>query len=305
MDIKARLDALGERWPRLGVALAVQERFGEVGGGPLAGSITLSTFLSIFPLALVGISVVGFLSVNEDDFIDNVLDALGLTGAIAEVFTDAIDAAANSRRTASIVGLLGLLWAGLAVVGSLSFALNSVWQVKGRGLRDRLFGLAWLVGTLVLIFSGLALSGLGALLPGPAWLVAFPIGVLLYTAMFWWLFRVIGNIPVSWRRLLPGAVLAGVGFQVLNTLSGIIVPSLLRGSALYGSIGAVFAIIAWLFIFGRLVVYAAVLNVILFERFHGTVTVEQRVPHYVRQVPLRANRAGAIEETVTADAGRP
>ena len=188
------------------------------------------------------------------------------------------------------------------MVGSLSYALNSVWQVKGRGLRDKLFGLVWLIGTLVLIFSGLALSGLGAVLPGPAWLVAFPIGVLLYTALFWWMFRVIGNTPVSWRRLLPGAILAGVGFQILNTLSGIIVPALLRGSALYGSIGAVFAIIAWLFFFGRLVVYATVLNVVLFERFHGTVTVEQRVPHYVRQVPLRANRAGAIEEVVTAGA---
>lgn len=282
------------------MALAVQERFGEVGGGPLAGSITLSTFLSIFPLALVGISVVGYLSVNQDDFIENVLSTLGLTGGIAEVLTDAIDAAANSRRAASIVGLLGFLWSGLAVVGALSYALNGVWQVKGRGIRDKLFGLVWLVGTMVLIFSGLALSSVGTLLPGPAWLAAFPIGVLLYSAMFWWMFRVIGNAPVGWRRLLPGAVFAGFGFQVLNTLSGIIVPRLLRGSALYGSIGAVFAIIAWLFIFGRLMVYAAVLNVVLFERSRGTVTVEQRVPHYANQVPLRANRAGAIEEAVKA-----
>jgi membrane protein len=300
MDIKERLEALGQRWSWLGVALRVQERFSEVGGGPLAASITLSTFLSIFPLALVGISVVGFLSVNQDDFIENVLSTLGLTGGIADVMTEAIDTAANSRRAASIIGLIGLLWTGLAVVGALSFALNSVWQVRGRGIRDKLFGLIWLVGTLVLLFSGLALSSVGTLLPGPAWLAAFPIGALLYSALFWWMFRVIGNAPVSWRRLLPGAISAGVGFQILNTLSGLIVPRLVRGSALYGSIGAVFAIIAWLFIFGRLMVYATVLNVVLFERFKGTVTVEQRVPHFTNQVALRANRGGAITEVVEA-----
>jgi inner membrane protein YhjD len=298
MDIKKTLYAWGDKWSPLAVTLRVADRFGEVGGGPLAGSITLATFLSIFPLLLVGISVVGFISVNQDDFIDSVLSTMGLTGDLADVMTKAIDAAANSRRAASIIGLLGLLWAGLAIVGALSYAINSVWQVKGRGIRDKLFGLLWLVGTLLLILSGAALGSVGRLLPGPAWIAAIFIGALLYSVLFWWMFKIIGNAPVSWRRLLPGAVFAGVGFQILNTLSGILVPRLTNGSALYGTIGAVFALIAWLFFFGRLVVYASVLNVVLFERFHGTVGVQQRVPHFRNLVPLEANRAGAISESV-------
>jgi YihY family inner membrane protein len=262
----------------------------------MAGSITLSTFLSIFPLALLGISIVGFLSVNEEDFVEDVLSAFGLTGELADVVTRAIDAAANSRRTASIIGLLGLLWSGLAVVGALSNALNRTWQVTGRGMRDRLWGVVWLVGTVVLVVSGVGLSSLGALLPGPAYLIAFPLGAALYSALFWWMFRVMGNVPIGWRRLLPGAIAAGVGFQLLNTVSGLIVPRLVRGSALYGSLGAVFAILSWLFFFGRIVVYASVLNVVLFERDAGTVTVEARVPRFQHRVALGANRGGAIED---------
>jgi membrane protein len=298
MDPKKLLYKWGERFSPLDVTLRVLDRFSEVGGGPLAGSITLSTFLSIFPLALVGISVVGFLSVNRDDFIDSVLTTMGLTGNLADVMTNAINAAAESRRAASIIGLLGLLWAGLAIVGSLSYAINSVWQVTGRGIRDKAFGLLWLTGTLILILSGAALGSVGRLLPGPAWIAAILIGALLYSVLFWWMFKIIGNVPVSWRRLLPGAVFAGVGFQILNTLSGILVPRLTNGSALYGTIGAVFALIAWLFFFGRLVVYATVLNVVLFERFHGTVSVQQLVPRFRHLVPLTTNRAGAIEEAV-------
>ena len=49
-------------------------------------------------------------------------------------------------------------------------------------------------------------------------------------------------------------------------------------SALYGSLGVLFAILAWLLFFGRLLVYANTLNVVLWEQEHGTVTVELEVP---------------------------
>jgi membrane protein len=120
----------------------------------------------------------------------------------------------------------------------------------------------------------------------------------LYCALFWWMFRVKGNAPICWPTLLPGAIAAGVGFEVLNVVSGLVVPHLTRGSALYGSLGAVFAVLAWLFLFGRIVVYASVLNVVLFERGAGTVTVQAKVPRFRHRVALEANRGGAIEEAV-------
>jgi membrane protein len=300
MDIKARLDDLGRRWPWLGFLLAVNDRFNEIGGGPVAGSITLTTFLSLFPLLLVGIAVVGFLSVSRADFIDTMVTELGLTDEAAELFTTAIGTAAESRRAATIIGLLGLLWSGLALVGALSHGLNRVWQVQGRGIKDRLFGLVWLIAALVLLLSGFAVSGVLRVLPGPGWVLTLVAGGLIHALLFWLMFRVIGNAPVSWKRLLPGAIVAGLGYEVLALASGIIVPRLISSSsALYGSIGVVFAILAWLFFFGRLIIYAAVVNVVLFERSRGTVGIEVRVPRYRGLVPLRATRAGIIEEAVT------
>ena len=61
-------------------------------------------------------------------------------------------------------------------------------------------------------------------------------------------------------------------------------------SALYGSIGVVFAVLAWLFLLGRLLVYAATLNVVLWERRHGTVTVEMSAPNLPGREPLEAHR---------------
>ncbi|MCA1692631.1 MAG: hypothetical protein LC733_10700, partial [Actinobacteria bacterium] len=80
---------------------------------------------------------------------------------------------------------------------------------------------------------------------------------------------------------------------VLKILGGIYVPmAVASASALYGSLGVMFAILAWLLFFGRLVVYAAVVNVVQWEKGHGTVTVDLEVPKMPGEVPVEATRAG-------------
>jgi hypothetical protein len=67
-------------------------------------------------------------------------------------------------------------------------------------------------------------------------------------------------------------------------------------SALYGSLGVVFAILAWLAIGARLVVYCSAFNVVRHEQRHGTVTVGIEVPRVGGEVPLVADRGGAVAE---------
>ena len=53
---------------------SINDRFGDIGGGPLSSSIALAGFLSLFPLLLVGIAVVGFLASGDADFTDTVIE---------------------------------------------------------------------------------------------------------------------------------------------------------------------------------------------------------------------------------------
>ena len=88
-------------------------------------------------------------------------------------------------------------------------------------------------------------------------------------------------------------------FEVLKAAGAYYVARAVADSSqLYGSLGVVFAILAWLFFFGRLIVYSAVVNVILWEREEGTVTVVTQVPKQPgatkgEQVP----RMGRMEDT--------
>jgi membrane protein len=295
-----KLRALGDRWRWLGRALDVHERVGEINGGLAASSITVTIFLSIFPLLLVAISVVGFVAHNDDDLAANVIDKLGLTGAGAETMTDALANAADSRQAASILGLLGLAWAGSAVAVALQSGVRLPWQERSNGIKDRLFGMVWLVvaglGFAVLGF----LSGVLRYLPSwappvIATVLSIIVSLAMATALFTWMFWGLGDRRVGWRALVPGAITAAVGFQVLTLVGTVYVPQLVsRSSALYGSIGVVFAILAWLALFARLIVYASTLNAVLYEAREGTVSVPIHVPRLPGPQPVAATRGGVI-----------
>lgn len=290
------LGPLAKRWAWVGTALRVQQRYDEVHGNYLAAAVTLTAFLALFPLLLAVIGVVGLLSVQATDLPGEVIARLGLTGQAADALRGAMETAERSGRAASAVGLLGLLWTGLGFVAALQFALDSVWQVAGRGLKDKLYGLAWLVGAGALFVASFAVTALFRRLPGPAWPFALLAALAVNIALWVWTFKALANRDVGWKPLLPGAVVGAAGFELLKALGSTLVPALVRSSsALYGSIGVVFAILAWLLFFGRLIVYASAVNVVRWEEDHGTVTAEIDVPRIPGTVPIVATRSGEAQ----------
>ena len=294
--MKKKLDDLGERWPWFGTVLRVQKRYGELNGNYLASAVTLSAFLSIFPLLLFAIAVLGFISAGHTDLAGSILKTLGLKGEAANGITSAIATAQKSRKLASVFGVAGLLWSGLGLVAAVQYAINAAWQVTGRGWRDKLKGLLWLAGATLLILNSFALSAVLNFLPG--WLAPLGIvaGLSVNLGLWVWTFKVLGTRDVGWKSLLPGAVVAALGLEILKAVGAFYVPrAVASASALYGTLGVVFATLAWLLFFGRLVVYASVVNVVRWEEDNGTVTVEIEAPRVPGEVTVDATRAGEAQ----------
>ncbi len=280
------------RWAA--TALGVHKRFGAVQGGALASFITLAAFLSLFPLLLVAVAVIGVLA-GERDIAESVIRQLSLRDQAAELVRSTLNTASSSKSSASVVGVAGLLWSGLGLVATLETAFDAVWQSEGRGLKDKAFALLWLVGATVLLVGSVAATAAAGFLPGfLTWLSLLPT-LLIDVALWLWTFSALtGRRGLPWRAHLPGAILGAVGFEVLKVVGGVYVPRLVgSSSALYGSLGVVFALIAWLALFGRLCVYAACLNVVRWEERHGTVHVDLEVPNVpAADDPVAATRAG-------------
>jgi membrane protein len=279
IDVMSRLERLGKRWRWLGFALDVHRRFGELYGNQMASAVTLTAFLTLFPLVLVAIAVIGFFSVGSEDLPERIVENLGLTGRAADTVTDAVGTAEESRRLASVIGAAGLLWTGLGLAGAVAYAYNAVWQVQARGVKDRLVAVVWLVGMGVLVAATFAASSAIEWIGGGVSVVIVVVGIALNTTLFLWTSFVLPHRRVPVRALLPAAVVGGVALEILKVVGTLVVPRLVAdSSALYGTLGIVFAVLAWFLILGRLVVYVAVIEVVGWERTHGTVSVAIELP---------------------------
>jgi membrane protein len=281
----------------IGPLLRIQGRFGEVQGDPLANGIALQIFLSLIPLLLVAIAIVGFIAGGNANFTGDVIDFLGLPaeGDAADALRTTIDSAQESRQAASAIGVLGLLWRGLAVVAAVQRAIDNVWQTRSEGFKDKARAVLWLLGAAVIFATSFAVTTVLNFLPAVLAPVSILVGLAVNLGLFLWTYTELGRLPVGWRALLPGALVCAVGFEVLKLVGTIYVPRLVdSSSALYGSLGAVIAILAWLAFFGRLLVYGAVVNVLRWESDHGTVQIPLEVPRVDTAVAVGADRSGAV-----------
>ena len=80
-------------------------------------------------------------------------------------------------------------------------------------------------------------------------------------------FRVLTAAKVTFRQVLPGALLATGCWLALQALGGVYITQLLAGSSqTYGGFAAVVGLLTWLLIASELTLIAAELNVVLSRR---------------------------------------
>ena len=300
--IKGKLIGFGDRFQPLGWILRIQERYSDLHGNNLAAAVTFQAFVSLFPLLLVAVAVIGFIAADEStDVAGAVIGELGLTGDARDAVVDAVDAAQDSKRAASVIGLLSLFWSGLGLVNALQYGYNQVWQVEERGLKDKAVGILWLAGAAVVFVAAAAITTLLRWLPGYFAPLGIAVALVVNFGLWVWTSKILPNTRIPWKAVLPGALFAAIGLEVLKVVGALLVPRMVANSSqLYGTLGVVFALLAWLFFFGRLIIYSAVVNVVLWEKDRGTVTVVTEVPVQPGADPgEQVSRMGRLEADKT------
>ncbi|HEX9697651.1 MAG TPA: YihY/virulence factor BrkB family protein, partial [Actinomycetota bacterium] len=238
-----RADAVQRRHAFIAFPIAVVKKFGDDRAGQLAAVIAYYGFLSLFPLLLVFVTVLGFV------LRDNVaLQARILSSTLANfpIIGDQIRENIGSLSGSGVVvaaGFAGVLWAGLGAVRAFQNAMNDVWNVPRERRPTTLT--AVLRALLAIVILGVVLVG-GAILPRAAhvpWPVQVGSGVValaLNFVLFALAFRMLTVAAVSWRDVLPGAAVAAIGWVILQSVGGWFLGSRLQGaSQIYGFFGIV------------------------------------------------------------------
>ena len=265
-------------------AQQVRLRIREVRANQLVSALVLQTFVSLFPLLLVAIAALGFVAAHRhgsEDIAARLITNLKLKGDVAGLVKSNLESAKSSRKAASVVGLASLLVSGLGVVGAIAQACDAVWQVPQRGWKDKALGVVWLLGAAVVIAASAGAVALVRIVPfGPfGVLVGFLAGGATGALLFWWTQVAFTNVRVPRRAFVPGAIVGGIGLSLFQLFGAFIVVRLVKNaSQLYASLAAVFALLTFLSLFAWLLVLSIVVNVVIWEREHGTVQLAIAAP---------------------------
>ncbi|MHC1560847.1 hypothetical protein ACR9E3_17955 [Actinomycetospora sp. C-140] len=124
-----------------------------------------------------------------------------------------------------------------------------VWDLPHRGVRSLWRPLAWLGGFLV--FAGV-LAVVEPVVDRDARLVlVVVVGTPLAVAWAWWTQHLLLAGRVPWPRLLPGAILIGIGLVGLRLAATVVLsPGITSHYRQYGPLGIVFVILSWFVSFG-------------------------------------------------------
>jgi YihY family inner membrane protein len=267
------IDQFQQRHVVLAFPVGVVKKFGDDEGGKHAALLAYYGFLSLFPLLLVFVTLLGYALANDEALQQRVIDTLVSQFPVAgSQIRDSIRTIQGSG-VGLVVGIVGTLWGGLGITNSAQDAMNAVWAIPRRDRPNFWWRLARGLGVLVLlaggIFAATALAGVGALtggiLSGLLPIVgAALVNLLLLTVIF----QLLVASRQPWRYLLPGAVVGAVGWSILQALGAYIVGRQLEHTNLvYGVFAIVIVLLSWLYLSAQLVLYAAEVNVVLARRF--------------------------------------
>lgn len=277
-SVRRAFTRLRNRSPQLDHVVRAWQRYAADDGGQLAAAVTYFGFLSFFPLMALGFSVLGFVVAQDPGIRDSVESSLrqalpGIVGTGSGQID--VEKIAAAKAGAGILGLLGLLYAGLGWVDSLRQALRAMWHqdtnagnVVVRKLSDVvvLVGLGAAILVSVLLSTGattatntvLGWLGLDGSTTAKLLLrVLVPIvAVVADVAIFGWLFTRLAKSSEPAARVLRGALLMAVLFELLK-LVGAFYLRTTTSNALYGTFAAVVGLLIWINLVSRLLLLCA------------------------------------------------
>ena len=281
-----RVDAAQQRHKPSAFVFGVVKKYGDDNGGVLASNLAHSGFVSLFPLLLILVTVLGLVASGDPALRRQVLGAVAnQVPLIGHQLAVNVHELRRSSVFGLVVGVVTLIWgtSGLAQAGL--FTMAQVWNLPGPerpGYVQRLGRAGQFLGVLgVSVIVTTLLTALGTY--GHIGLVVVvlveALAVAANTGMYFIAFRVLTPKVVQARALVPGAVAGGAAWTSLQILGTYFVHHFLHTDSVYGVFGTVLGLVAWIYLGAEVAVYAAEINVVL---------TRQLWPRSIVQPPLTA-----------------
>ena len=246
-----------------------------------AGALTYYSLMSLFPAALLGLSLLGLLGQYPEtynaiiDYLDGVAPA-----SVVEPLDRSLRTALQNKGTATtalIISVVVALYGTTGVLEAARRALNVVFEVEaGRGFMRRkgvdLLSTAVLMtlvlSSLVMVFVGgrfaddmFGFIGLGSTVAEVWSIVRWPGALLAAMLAFAYIYYVTPDVEQrSFRWVTPGAIVGVLAWLLASIALRTYLESIADVGALYGTFTAAIVLVGWLWLTNVALLFGAELN---------------------------------------------
>ncbi len=242
----------------------------------VAGAIAFYALFSLFPLFLAILSVLGFLLGPEAEQTELVEEIAKVVPVSSELISSTLRGVVSARTITGVAAVIGLLWASTAAFGAIRKGINNAWGIRRTRpfLRERVMDVGLVVGAaltvVVLLYItpvfgvlrelGDAVANESVLQNDLVWtfatnLVAPVVSFLVFMLLYYFM----PNTKVRMQDVWPIALGIAAAFWVVNLVFVWYVQTYPVHNALYGPVGAILALLTWVYISAITLLFGALL----------------------------------------------
>jgi membrane protein len=246
--------------------------------GLVAAGVAFYGFLALIPLLGLIVMVYG-LAAEPQTVVSNMRALTAILPSnvalfIGEQLLSAVDTAKETKGLGILIALGFAFYGGSNGAGAIITALNIAYQEKEKRSLTRFYLIALLMTLLAVVFAMLALAATAAiayleeLLPEASSTTVAASKAAAYVALLFVAAGIAATLyryapsreNARWQWITPGSMFTAITWLLLTLGFGYYVTNVANYNATYGSLGAVIALLTWMYLSAYVFVIGAELN---------------------------------------------
>lgn len=246
----------------------------------LAAQLAYFFLLSMFPLLILLITLIGYLPIDKQTLMESLASVA--PGDTMELIDSNLSMLLEQQNTGLLsIGIIGTLWSASNGVNAIMRALNRAYKVEENRpfYLSRLIAIIMMIAMVIVIVVALLLPILGRMIGiyifsfvGLSddfiefwntfrWVVSSIVFFIVFLALYWFA----PNRKIRLSNAIPGALFTTFSWQLVSLAFSFYVETIGNYSATYGSLGAVIVLMIWFYISGIIIIIGGTINAVVQE----------------------------------------
>lgn len=243
-----------------------------------AGALAFYTLFSLAPVMIIAITIIGVVlgpEAAQGQIVGQLEEAIGADAAEAVEQAVAASRLEQAGWLPTLIGIGAILVGATTVFAQMQLSLNAIWGVAARPsrsgllilLKNRLlsFSVVLVIGFVMLVSMLLTVMLRAVIRFAEEWLpvhasvvgaTELALSVALIALLFAMVFRILPDVVLSWRDVIPGALLTALLFVFGRYLIATYLTMAAPASA-YGAAGSLVLLLLWVYYSSLILLFGA------------------------------------------------